>query len=91
MSIAGPAVSGQRAGVAYVLNARQQTATQGIHDLVGKRVMLEPQSDELLAYLQRKDIPFDRIIRVEHGYDTQDLISGKTDAMALCHQPAARS
>ncbi|MGE5758250.1 MAG: ABC transporter substrate-binding protein [Sideroxydans sp.] len=74
---------------AYVLIARQQTATQGIHDLVGKRVMLEPQSDELVAYLQREDIPFDRIIRVEHSYDTEALISGKVDAMAayVTNQP----
>lgn len=74
---------------AYVLIARQQTATQGIHDLVGKRVMLEPQSDELLAYLQREDIPLDRIIRVEHSYDTEDLISGKADAIAayVTNQP----
>src|SRR5512143_1907368 len=31
---------------AYVLIARQRSATEGIHDIVGKRVMLEPQSDE---------------------------------------------
>jgi PAS domain S-box-containing protein len=67
---------------AYVLIARQQSATQGIHDLIGKRVMLEPQSDELLAYLKSEGIPLDRIIRVEHSYDPHDLVTGKTDAMA---------
>ncbi len=74
---------------AYVLIARQQRATQGIHDLIGKRVMLEPQSDELQAYLQREDIPLDRIVRVEHSYDTQELVRGKVDAMAayVTNQP----
>jgi PAS domain S-box-containing protein len=67
---------------AYVLIARQQTATQGIHDLIGKRVMLEPQSDELLAYLKRENIPLDRITQVKHSFDAQDLIAGKADAMA---------
>jgi PAS domain S-box-containing protein len=67
---------------AYVLIARRLSATQGIHDLVGKRVMLEPQSDELLAYLRQENIPLDRIIRLAHSYDPRDLITGKTDAMA---------
>lgn len=67
---------------AYVLIARQRAATQGIHDLIGRRVMLEPQSDELLAYLKSEGIPLDRIVRVEHSYDPHDLITGKADAMA---------
>jgi len=74
---------------AYVLLARQRHAAQGIHDLLGKRVMLEPQSDELLAYLRREGIPLNRIVRVEHSYDTQDLIRGKADAAAayVTNQP----
>ncbi len=73
----------------YVLIARQRQATQGLHDLAGKRVMLEPQSDELLAYLAREGLPLDRIVRVEHSYDPQDLIDGKVDAIAayVTNQP----
>ncbi len=67
---------------AYVLIARQDRATQGIHDIIGKRVMLEPQSDELQAYLQQEGIPLDRIVHLEHSYDAHDLITGKTDAMS---------
>ncbi|MDP2795207.1 MAG: ABC transporter substrate-binding protein [Sulfurisoma sp.] len=73
----------------YVLIARQQHAAQTIHDLVGKRVMLEPQADELLAYLKAEGIPLERITQVEHSYDTQDLIDGKVDALAayVINQP----
>ncbi len=73
----------------YVLIARGDTGTQGIHNLAGKRVMLEPQSDELLAYLQAEGIPRERIVRLEHSYDPQDLIDGKTDAIAgyVINQP----
>ena len=73
----------------YVLIARQESATQGIHDLVGKRVMLEPQSDELVAYLKAEGLPLDRIKRLEHSYDPQDLIDGKTDAISayIINQP----
>lgn len=66
----------------YVLIARQMSATPAIHDLTGKRVMLEPQADELLAYLKKEGIPLSRITQVEHSYDPQDLIDGKIDAIA---------
>lgn len=66
----------------YVLIARQLGAAPDIHDLVGKRVMLEPQADELLAYLKKEGIPLSRITQVEHSYDPQDLIDGKIDAIA---------
>lgn len=63
---------------AYVLIARQTSATQAIHDIVGKRV----KSDELQAYLQREGIALDRIVKQGHSYDPHDLMHGKTDAMA---------
>lgn len=73
----------------YVLIARRQTATQDIHDLIGKRVMLEPQADELLAYLQGEGITLERFVKVEHSYDHNDLIKGKVDAIAayVINQP----
>jgi len=73
----------------YVLIARQQKATQSVHDLIGKRVMLEPMADEILAYLKLEGIPLNRITRLEHSYDPQDLIDAKTDAIAgyVTNQP----
>lgn len=65
-----------------VLIARRDQSLQGIRDLVGKRVMIEPQSDELVAYLKREGIPLDRIDRVEHSHDPADLIAGKVAAMS---------
>ena len=53
-----------------------------LHDLIGKRIMLEPQSDELLAYLKKEGIPLDQIIKIPHSFDPQDLINGKTEAMS---------
>jgi diguanylate cyclase (GGDEF)-like protein/PAS domain S-box-containing protein/hemerythrin-like metal-binding protein len=65
-----------------VLITRRLGPTQGIHDLVGKRLMIEPQSDELLAYLKQEGIPLDRITRIEHSFNPQDLIGGKVDAIS---------
>lgn len=56
--------------------------SQGIHDLLDKRVMLDSQGDELLAYLKQEGLAPDRITRVEPSLNTQDLIDGKVDAMA---------
>ena len=63
----------------YVLIARQ---TQSIHDIIDRQVMLEPQANEILAYLKAEGIPLERITQVEHSYDPQDLISGKIDAIS---------
>ena len=65
-----------------VLIARPQGPVQGIHDLAGKRLMIEPQSDELFAYLQQEGIPLADITRVEHSFEPQDLIDGKVDAIS---------
>lgn len=65
-----------------VLIAAQKSDTQGIHDLADKRLMIEPQSDELLAYLKQEGLALDRIQRVEHSFRPQDLIDGKVDAIS---------
>ena len=44
--------------------------------------MIEPQSDELFAYLKQEGIPLDSIERVEHSFETKDLIDGKVDAIS---------
>lgn len=58
-------------------------ALQSVHDLVGKRVMIEPQSDELFAYLLRERIATDMITLVPHSFDIDDLIQGRVDAASV--------
>ena len=65
-----------------VLIARSREPAQGIHDMAGKRLMIEPQSDELLAYLKQEGIPLASIVRVQHSFKPQDLIDGKVDAIS---------
>ena len=65
-----------------VLVMRGDNGAQSIHDLIGKKVMIEPQSDELLAYLRQEGITPDRFVQVEHSFDPQDLISGRVDAIS---------
>ena len=65
-----------------VLITRRQGPVQAIHDLAGKRLMIEPQSDELLAYLKQEGIPLASIVQIEHSFKPQDLIDGKVDAIS---------
>ena len=68
-----------------VLIARQGVAprgTQGIHDLIGKRVMIEPQSDELIAYLKQEGIDPARLVLRTHSFEPDDLIEGRVDAIS---------
>lgn len=61
----------------YVLLAPQTGPTQGIHDIIGKRVMLAAQSEELIAYLKKEGIKESDFIKVEHSFNPDDLISGR--------------
>jgi ABC-type nitrate/sulfonate/bicarbonate transport system substrate-binding protein len=68
-----------------VLLVRQKPGargTQGVHDLDGKRLMIEPQSDELIAYLKQEGISLDRLTQLPHSFQLQDLIDGRVDAMS---------
>ena len=66
----------------YVIYTAKYTGIESLRDLIGKRVMLEPQSDELLAYLKKENIALERIQQVQHSFNAQDLISGKVDAIS---------
>ena len=56
--------------------------TQGIQDLFGKRLMVEPHADELLAYLNQEGVRLDQLVKMPHTFNPQDLIDGKVDAMS---------
>lgn len=65
-----------------VFVTRQSSPTHGIHDLAGKRVMIEQHSDELFAYLKQEGIAPEQLEQLPHSFDPDDLIHGKVDAMS---------
>lgn len=65
-----------------ILVAARKSGVASVHDLVGKRVMVEPQSAELFAYLQYEGIPAGRFHQVPHTHDPNALIAGQVDAMS---------
>ncbi len=57
-------------------------AIADIHALIGKKVMLEPLSGELLAYFQVENINTDAITIVPHTFNVKDFVDGQVDAMS---------
>ena len=63
--------------------ARRDANIENLHELVGKRVMLEPHAAELLAMLRREGISGEQLQLVPHGFATADLLNGQVDAMSI--------
>ncbi|MBK8791150.1 MAG: ABC transporter substrate-binding protein [Holophagaceae bacterium] len=65
-----------------VLIARTDVGIGSIHDLVGRRVMLERHAEELLAYLQKEGVPLASLQPLDHTFDASDLLRGRADAFS---------
>ena len=66
----------------FALLTQQNSATQNIHDLVDKMLMIEPQADELVAYLNHEGMPLDKFKLVEYKHSIENFIAGTVDAMS---------
>lgn len=60
----------------------ESTGIQNIHQLVGRRVMLEEHSAELLAYLKTENIDLKKLHLVEHSYGIKELVEGRIDVIS---------
>ncbi|WP_374263726.1 ABC transporter substrate-binding protein [Zoogloea sp.] len=65
-----------------VFIARRDAGIDTLRDLVGKRVMLEPGADELLAYLRKEHVAVERLRLIQHSYSPASLVEGRVDAMS---------
>ncbi len=59
-----------------------ETGISNIHQLAGKRVMLEPHSAELTAYLQSEGIRLQDMTIVPHNFGVNELLSGQVDVIS---------
>jgi len=64
----------------YELHASPEI--HSLKELIGKRIMIEPQSEEIYAYLQKEGIALGQIKFIPHSFNPDDLIKGKTEAMS---------
>jgi PAS domain S-box-containing protein len=65
----------------FVLLANRKAGIQTIHDLIGKRVAIETQAAELLAFMRQNGVDLSRIQRVAHPHDIAPLLRGEIDAL----------
>ncbi|WP_227470279.1 EAL domain-containing protein [Massilia sp. YMA4] len=73
----------------YALAMRQQGSVPDLRRIIGGKIMLGPQADtlnqadELVAFLRKEGVAPERLDRVEHSYNPDDLIKGRVDAMSI--------
>ncbi|MBX7255133.1 MAG: ABC transporter substrate-binding protein [Candidatus Hydrogenedentes bacterium] len=65
-----------------ILLVLRDSGIENLHELSGKRIMLEPQEAELYAYFESEGISLSKLIVVPNTFDAADLIAGKVDAMS---------
>lgn len=65
------------------LLVRKQAGLQSLHELAGRRLMIEPGSAELHAYLRREGLTQDRFTLLPHAFHIDDLVRGRIDAMSV--------
>ncbi|WP_017222542.1 EAL domain-containing protein [Moritella dasanensis] len=66
----------------YLLLVPLEDATQAIQHIVGKRVMIAAQADELIAYLHKEAISLESLQQLPHSFDPEDLIQGRVDVFS---------
>jgi len=68
-----------------VLLTRKDTGIENISDLIGRKIMITPEelgAAATMGMLQQEGVRAFDVIRQKHSYNLDDLITGKTDAMA---------
>jgi len=65
------------------LLTRQDSGIDNLHELSGRKLMIEPHSAELIAYLQSEGLGFGKYLVAPHSFDIDDLLHGKADAMSV--------
>ncbi|WP_175628207.1 GGDEF domain-containing protein, partial [Thioalkalivibrio denitrificans] len=65
----------------YILIARDDPEITSPRDLEGRTIMVEPYSEELLAYLHREGVDSDRINMIEHTGDPLEVVDGEVVGM----------
>ncbi|QFY44028.1 diguanylate cyclase [Candidatus Methylospira mobilis] len=65
------------------LLTRKDSGIDNLHELSGRKLMIESHSAELIAYLQSEGLGFGKYLVAPHSFDIDDLLHGKADAMSV--------
>jgi len=64
----------------FALIVHADSKVQTMKDLIGKRIILDDNSADIVAMLQRAGLPPDSYTQLEHNFKLDDWIQGKVDA-----------
>ena len=64
------------------LFVRSDAGIDTVNDLAGHKIALAPWETEIFAYLQREQVPVDRLQLVQHDFNVDTLLQGRVDALA---------
>lgn len=65
------------------IGARRDAGIDNLHELAGKRVMVEPHAAELLAMFRREGLSGEQLQLLPHSFNTADLLDEQVDAMSV--------
>lgn len=65
-----------------ILLALQKSGIQHANDLIGKRLALEDNIGEIMAYLDEEGVPINRCVVVPRTFDLEQLTSGAADVIS---------
>lgn len=65
------------------LIALKESGIDNIHKLLNRKVMIEPSSSELFAYLQQEGFTQTAFNQEHHNFDLNDLLTGKIAAISV--------
>lgn len=66
----------------FIFLTLKSSEIDNIHQLKGKKVMIEPHASELFAYFEQEQIPVEKMIQIPHTFDPNALIKGEIDGMS---------
>ena len=66
----------------FILLASKQSGIENVHDLVGKRIALEPNAADIIVYMADEGVPIEKCIINPHSFDTKKLLNGEIDAIS---------
>jgi len=65
-----------------ILIGSRKSGINHVHDLFGKIIALEPNSADIVAYMNDEGIPLDKCTIDQHPFDVDKLLKGEVDAIS---------
>ena len=65
-----------------ILLASKKSGIENVHDLIGKRIALGPNSADIIAFMNDERIPLEKCIIEQNVFDVNKLINGEIDAIS---------